>query len=789
MCDEQPTVSRDIEVSDSLSERSVETIAAPAIPPSLPQRIGRYRLIGVIGYGGMGAVYKAVQDSPRRIVAVKVMKQGISSRSALRRFEYESQLLGRLHHPGIAQVYEAGMHDDGTGGVPYFAMEYIADATTFTQYANAKKLRTRERLELFAKVCDAVHHGHQKGIIHRDLKPENILVDSSGEPKIIDFGVARATDSDLAVTTMRTEVGQLVGTVPYMSPEQIEADPHDIDTRSDVYGLGVVLHKLLTGELPYDLSGTPVYEATRIIREQPPIRISTFDRTLRGDIETIVLHALEKQRDRRYQSAAELAQDICRYLNHQPISARPPSLVYLMTTFTKRNKVLVTGIAAVFVALGLGIIGTSVGLVQARMEANTYTAVSGFFEQAFGSLEARDGAGPKALVADLLDDAADKIDSELGDQPRVQARLRWSIGNGYRALTLYDKAEEQLRAALTTQRRVLGEPHQDVAQALEDLAAVLWFRERFDEAEPMFRESLHMRRRLFGDEHEEVASSLNYLAACVNSQRRHSEAEELYRQSLGMRRRIWGERHEMVARTKNNLATCLMYQRRYDEAEQLLRDAVDIVRTARGLEHIDVAGGLSNLARCLVSMDRLEEAERLFREALDIKRKRLREGHASVALTRRHLADLLNNMGQYDEAEQLCRAALKVQRQRFEPPHPRIISSTSLLANILCNQGDLAGADQVLRDLIELRRLEHPAGHWQVAAAESRLGACIARQGHYREAEPLLVESYRHINTELGADHQETLVALDRLVVLYEAWDKLDQAQQYRELLVPMKNN
>ncbi len=256
------------------------------------RRVGNFTIDRLLASGGMGSVYVATQDEPRREVALKLMRSGIASRSALRRFRFEAQVLGRLHHPNIAQVFEAGSHDDGSGGVPYFAMEYLPDTTPITVFVESKKLRTRQRLSLFAKVCEAVHHGHQRGIIHRDLKPSNILVDSSGEPKIIDFGVARATDSDLAVTTLHTEIGQLIGTLQYMSPEQCEGDPDDLDTRSDVYALGVVLYEVLCGRLPYDVTRVSFAEAARVIREEAPSKPSTVNRTLRGDVETIALKAL-----------------------------------------------------------------------------------------------------------------------------------------------------------------------------------------------------------------------------------------------------------------------------------------------------------------------------------------------------------------------------------------------------------------------------------------------------------------------------------------------------------------
>ena len=345
--------------------------AIVAEPPHahVSRKIGRYHTKRVIAEGGMGTVYEAVQENPRRVVALKVMARGVTSRSALRRFEYESQILGRLRHPGIAQIYEAGVQNDDSGSVPYFAMEYIAGAKIITEYVNSKKLSTREQLELFVRVCEAVQHGHQKGIIHRDLKPSNILIDSSGQPKVIDFGVARATDSDLAITTLQTDVGQLIGTVQYMSPEQCAADPHDLDTRSDVYALGVLLYELLTGTLPYDVGSSTVLNATRMVQEAKPKRLSSVDARLRGDLETITSKALEKDRENRYQSAAELGNDIRRYLNNEAIVARPPTLGYQLRMFAKKNKSFCRAALAIVLVLVLGIIGTSIGLAQARLAA------------------------------------------------------------------------------------------------------------------------------------------------------------------------------------------------------------------------------------------------------------------------------------------------------------------------------------------------------------------------------------------------------------------------------------
>ena len=338
--------------------RGQATEALSKAQARLPKRIGQYHIKSVIASGGMGTVYEAVQEKPRRTVALKLMKHGVASHSALRRFEYESQILARLRHPGIAQVYEAGTHRDDSGTVPFFAMEYIVGAKPITEYVAEKKLGLRQKLELFGQVCDAIHHGHQKGIIHRDLKPSNILVDTQEQVKIIDFGVARSTDSDMAVTTQQTALGELVGTLKYMSPEQCEADPHNIDTRSDVYALGVVLYELLSGRLPYDLAATPVFDVPRVIREVAAIHLGALDKTLRGDVQTIVEKALEKDRERRYRSALALADDVERHLRHEPILARPPSVTYRFGRFVRRRRAPLVVASALVLALAVAVLST-----------------------------------------------------------------------------------------------------------------------------------------------------------------------------------------------------------------------------------------------------------------------------------------------------------------------------------------------------------------------------------------------------------------------------------------------
>ncbi len=320
------------------------------------RRIAAYTIRNVIGSGGMGTVYEAQQHNPKRIVALKVVRAGIASDSALRRFEHESQILARLLHRNIAQIYEAGTFRDESAGdlpLPFFAMERVPDAVSITRFARQRGLSMRDRLALFTQVCDAVQHGHQKGVIHRDLKPGNILVDSSAQVKIIDFGVARSTDSDVAATTIQTDAGQLIGTIQYMSPEQCEADPLGLDTRSDIYALGVVLYELLTGQPPYDVGNRALHSAARVICEQPPDRPSTINRKLRGDIEIVVLKALEKDREKRYASAAELGEEIDRFLRREPIEAKAPTVLTRLLRWATRHQAQATAVLCLLIAVSV----------------------------------------------------------------------------------------------------------------------------------------------------------------------------------------------------------------------------------------------------------------------------------------------------------------------------------------------------------------------------------------------------------------------------------------------------
>ena len=446
------------------------------------ERFGGFLLHRQLGSGGMGTVYEAQQINPPRRVALKVIRGDAASAAAVRRFELESAVLARLQHPGIAAIYEAGAISVHAGAppTPYFAMELIV-GTTLDSYVMGAKLGLRERLELVATIADAVNHAHQRGVIHRDLKPANILVDRQGKAKVLDFGVARLTDGDLQTATMNTSAGQILGTIPYMSPEQASGDIAAIDTRSDIFALGVVLYEVLTGRLPRDVTGKSFIEALRLIREQDPELLGKIDRTLRGDVETIVAKALDRDRERRYQSAGELAEDIRRYLRDEPIQARPASTMYQLRKFAKRRRGLVIGAGAVVGTLVLGVIGTSIGMLRAidaegeqkllaeKARLETAKAEAAGREEALARADAEavntvlissieaaaPGKGGRELkVVDMIDRAAKEIDTSFAGLPGRRVKLHDTYGRIYRALNLYEPSATHFESALAASKLV-----------------------------------------------------------------------------------------------------------------------------------------------------------------------------------------------------------------------------------------------------------------------------------------------------------------------------------------------
>lgn len=457
--------------------------ANPEFDPFLGSDVGGVTIVRLIAEGGMGRVYEGKQEKPSRAVAVKVMRPGLALPSLLKRFEYEAEVLGRLQHPGIAHIYSVGVHRLGSAAVPYFVMEYIANARTLTKYADDLDLPTRRRLELFRGVCDAVAHGHQKGVIHRDLKPSNILVDATGQPKVIDFGVARATDSDMALTTIQTDVGQLIGTLQYMSPEQFGGDPNDVDIRSDVYALGVVLYELLAGKPPYDVKKKAIHEVIRIVKEEEPTPLSSFSRALRGDVAVIAGKCLAKEPIRRYASASALSDDVGRYLSGEPIQAKPQGFVDGVLRLARKHRGAAAATAGVFTALVGAVIGIAAFAIRAersradaeaaRREADDQRAVA--TQATEKANKARDNAvtsraAAEGLVKFMTVNLREKL-LPIGRLDLMEEVLRkLEVYQGERE-RLEESGQEQATSADLTNRFAFWANMGDLAMAAGDIAA------------------------------------------------------------------------------------------------------------------------------------------------------------------------------------------------------------------------------------------------------------------------------------------------------------------------------
>jgi tetratricopeptide (TPR) repeat protein/tRNA A-37 threonylcarbamoyl transferase component Bud32 len=755
-----------------------EATLPPTTPPATPDHIGRYRIKRVIATGGMGVVYEAVQEKPHRTVALKVVRAGIASRSALRRFEYESQILARLRHPNIAQVYEAGAHDGGGGAVPFFAMEYIPNARSLVEHSSERDLNTRARLKLFIRVCHAVHHGHQKGVIHRDLKPGNILVDSAGEPKIIDFGVARATDSDMAVTTLQTDVGQLIGTLQYMSPEQCEADPHDLDSRSDVYALGVVLYELLCGQLPYDLTHAAVPEAARVIRDELPAKPSTINRTLRGDVETIVLKALEKERARRYSSAQELASDIQRYLNDLPITARPPSVHYQLAKFARRNKTLVGGVIVAFVAMILGTAVATWQAVRARAEASRAVATKEFLADMIGATDFLE-AGHQPTVREILDKGVGEIEARFADHPEIEADIRYIIGRSYATMSDWKAAIEQLRSSLAIRKRVLGEEHPDTLASAHRLGRQLFADRQLVEAEQILRETLERRSSTLGEDDPDTLRSMDRLAFVLVFQGKRDEAEDLSRRAVDGLTRVLGPEHRITLEARFALIYILGASKSTrEEAIELARENREIAHRTLGPEHHQTLEYTRGLGTYLAIAGRWEEAEPLLRWALETRQRLFGKNDWWALSWQEHFGSLLHRHGKTEEGERFLREAVEGLRRTVGDRNLTTSYAIRRLGRLKQDLGHLQEAEDLFREVVDIQREVLREGHPHTLINMDMLASLLAERGKLDEAQSVWRDRLDIQGRVLGDDDPNTLRSMNKLArFLKDYEEKLPEAE------------
>ncbi len=804
-----------------VAARDLATSFEPSARFRIPAAIGRYRVIRLLGEGGMGTVYEAEQEEPRRIVALKVIKLGLATPDRLRRFRLESRALARLQHPGIAQIYESNTADNGFGPQPYFAMEFIR-GQPLRQYADVHQLDTRQRLALIVKICDAVHHANQRGLIHRDLKPGNILVDETGQPKILDFGVARIAEADAqedSQPTMQTGLGQIVGTLAYMSPEQVLGDPLDVDTRSDVYSLGVILYELLSGRLPYNVKQRQLPEAVHAIREEEPASLGSINRNYRGDIETIVKRALEKDKTRRYASAADLDADIQRYLNDEPITARPPSAGYQLQKFARRHRGLMAGVVVVFWVLLAGVaVSTSEAIrayragqaarserdravsaeataLQARNRALTEKrraddesasakAVSDFLQndllaQASASAQARPDTkpDPDLKVRTALDRAAAGIARKFDKQPLVEASIRQTIGNAYLDLGIYPEAQKQIERALDLRRRLLGEDHPDTLVSMRNLAVLYRHEGKSAQAESLLTKVLGVQRSLLGEDHPDTLESAYDLALLYDDQEKFAQAEPLLTKALNGQRRMLGEKHPGTALTMNKLAELYKEEGKYAQAESLHTLALGIQRTALGEEHPDTLFTTNSLASLYQDEGKSAQAESLYTHALEVQRRVLGEEHIDTLETMHNLANLYRVEGRYADAESLQTRNLEIQRRVLGEEHSDTISSMNNLAVLYEAQGKYAQAEPIFIKVLENRRRAFGEENPATARGMNNLAVLYGREGKWAQAEPLLANTLAIRRRVLGEDHPLTLMTMANLGFVYQKLGEYAQAE------------
>ena len=779
--------------------------------PIIGKKIGSCTIKRIIGSGGMGIVYEAIQDNPRRRVALKMMKRGVTSREATRRFEFESQTLARLKHQGVAQVYEAGTHDDGEGGVPYFIMEYVANAKPITKYAQEKRLGTRAKLQLFSKVCAAIQHGHLKGIVHRDLKPGNILVDSHGQPKIIDFGVARSTDSDLAVTTLQTDVGQLIGTLQYMSPEQCEADPSDIDIRSDVYALGVILYELLTGDAPFNLRRMAIHEAVQIVREQEPPKLSSISKHLHNDVETITLKALEKERDRRYQSATAMQEDVEHYLNDEPITARPPGVLDYIRRFAKKHTAAAIAIAAVFVVLVGAVIFVSSYAVKLEKQQTLLATEKVLLatEKALLTKEITRSKSVKDFVATMLthdwddemdrelmihvlDEASVAVGTKFKNQPLVEAETRRIIGDSYLEINKYAEAKEHFKEAL-----FLFNKHSDLVRLNEkmvgvslgslstmvQLGRVHFLLGDFPKAKELLTDAILLSKNALGENHHVGLKANSNMADLLNRQGKYNESEKHINIVLASRRKTLGNNHIDTISSLAQLGVVYFGQGKYKEAEECFREALTVRQKIHGKDHPDTLNTMLNLGNALFTQKKYEEAKPILVEALKTNRRILGGDNPQAVNVLNSIGALLKAQGQFAEAEPYYQEAFEISTRVSGESHPQTLWLRGALGDLFAAQGRLEEAEAIYAKSLETSRKAYGDENPSTVFLIGGVGELLLKQKKYAEAEITLLELIEIYARTLPSEHPNNYWAYETLVKIYDGWGKPEEAKRYRDML------
>ncbi len=761
-------------------------------------RVGPYRIVREIGHGGMGVIYEAEQEAPRRRVALKVIRPGRVTADGIRRFRHEAQILGRLQHPDIAQVFEAGLTEPGPRGVPYFAMELI-DGVPLDRYVEEEALDLPRRVALLARVCDAVQHAHQKGIIHRDLKPANVLVmratsgsdtgtsDSSvsrrrrmawfediGQPKVLDFGVARVVDPDAHLMSAATDAGILVGTLAYMSPEQVGGPSDGLDTRCDVYALGVMAYEVLSGARPLDVGRLAIPEAARRIEATDPARLSSHDSRLHGDLETIVHKALEKDRERRYASAGELAADLRRYLADEPIHARPPSAFYQISKFARRNRALVSASAIGILGLVIALVGVTTGLVASQRELARSREIRGVITDMLVSVRPNESLGEDtSLMKRVLRETVARLDAGDVRDLAVEGELRGLVGSTYRliqepeaALVQLDRAvsilgggggraswsaridraavlqtigrgaeaESILLEAVDACERRFGAEDGITLGAKEALGIGYLRDEKWDEAEGPLLDVAESRERRLGPEDESTLATRSHLAILYAGRGDFDAAERIYRESVALQEPLADAGDPRALGALHNLATLLIRRERVEEAIPYLEQTLVLTERAFGVAHDATREIRAALAVHCIELGRVDDAARRLREVVRLD---LLRGTPSVSVVV-DLVDLLHRSGRPQEAARIGMDLLDPFEHAVGRESEELLPLLSLLGSVCYDAGDAAAQERVTSREVEVRRAHDGITAMESLVAINNLASLFVTQGRAAEARSLL---------------------------------------------------
>ncbi len=744
------------------------SVQGSALHDELPEKIGPFRVLQVLGEGGMGIVYEAEEIGPvRRKVALKVIRSGLASKDVIARFDAERQALAVMNHPGIAKVLQAGETESGQ---PYFAMELV-NGVPITEYCDTRILSVRERVELFIAACYAVQHAHMKGVIHRDIKPSNVLVtenDGGPQPKIIDFGVAKALGQRLTEKTLVTQWGQAIGTAAYMPPEQVDSSGIDIDTRADIYSLGVMLYEVLVGRLPVDagpvalqayltrlMTGdakvprpsarfqalTDERRGLALLRRTDPERLR---RDLKGDLDLIVMKAMDADRTQRYETANGLANDLRRYLAHEPIGARAPTARYRLTKFVRRHRTGVLAASVMTVVLLVTSVLATVGFVRATRaekraheEAAAAGAVTEFLVDLFRVSNPGQVRGDTITARELLERGTQRIGLELVGQPLLRGRIMNTMGDVHAALGLYDAARKLLVDALKVRESTLGTNDLAVAETLAGLGSVARAKGEFDDAERYFGRSLSIREHNLGRNHLDVGRTLTGMAALAVSQRRNAQAESLYLRAIEIDRRARPASDVDRGDNLTGLAVTYWSQGRYAEAEPLMREALTIYEAGYGKDHPNVASALNNLGALYWTLGRYSDALPLYERTRATFERTLGPDHPNVASMLNNLGEVYWKLRRYDESEPAFRRALKIKEQVLADRHPSIAVTLNGLAGLLRDQRRFAEAEPLYRRALAIRESTFGPDDANVNETRRDFADLMRRSDRLREAKAL----------------------------------------------------